>query len=453
MLTREDVLEKTREERVKFLRLQFTDIFGALKNIAVTSEDLEQAIAGRVAFDSSVVDGVVGNQEQDIILRPDPSTFLVLPWRPREEAVARFICDIENPDGTPYPGCSRSILKQVLDEAARMGFEIWVGAEVEFYLFYTDDNGNPTTNTHDLAGNCDLTPVDLGENARRDMVLTMEEMGIDIGSSHHAKGPGQHGITLKPDNALAIADQLVTFKFIVRTTAQRHGLHASFMPKPLNGRPGSALHFHLFLHHRDSGLFTGGKQPVQLDDQKAGHFIAGILAHARANAAITNPLINSYKRLIPSDLTMPVCVAWSENSRNSVLRVITHRDRETRVEVRNPDPACNPYLALAVILKAGLEGIKRQLPPPPRLDENILKIDNWPPATGEQNDNQHKGVRFAYLPRTLEEALRELVSDQLARATLGEYIYRRFVRSKGEEWERFQAFVHPWELQEYLSCF
>lgn len=441
MLKREDVLEKAREERVKFLRLQFTDIFGVLKNIAVTSDDLEQAMAGRITFDSSVVDGVVSNQEQDIILQPDPSTFLVLPWRPREEAVARFICDVANPDGTPYLGCSRSVLKQVLGEAAQMGFEILVGTEVEFYLFYTDDNGNPTTNTHDHAGYCDLTPVDLGENARRDMVLTLEEMGIEIGFSHHEKGPGQHGITLKPDNALAIADKLVTFKFIVRTIAQRYGLHASLMPKPLNSRPGSALHLHLFLRHR-GGFFDGAEQPLQ-PGREIGHFIAGILAHARANTALTNPLVNSYKRLIPSDLTMPVHVAWSEDSRNTALRVVTRRGQETRVEVRNPDPACNPYLALALILKAGLEGIRQQLPQPPPLNENIFLAD----------DNQCKGIRVACLPRTLGEALRELASDQLARATLGEYIYRIYARAKVEEWERFQAFVHPWELQEYLSRF
>ncbi|BAF58230.1 glutamine synthetase [Pelotomaculum thermopropionicum SI] len=443
MLTREDVLEKAREERVKFLRLQFTDIFGALKNIAVTSEDLERALAGRVSFDSSVVDGVVSSQEQDITLQPDLSTFLVLPWRPREEAVARFICDVANPDGTPYPGCSRSVLKQVLSEADRAGFKILVGVEVEFYLFYTDENGNPTTNTHDSAGYCDLTPVDLGENARRDMVLVLEEMGTDIGFSHHEKGPGQHGITLKPDNALAVADKLVTFKFIVRTIAQRYGLHASLMPKPLNGRPGSALNLCLFLQRNGYGFFDDApKQPSQLG-QEVGHFIAGILAHARANTAITNPLVNSYKRLFPNGLTMPVRVAWSEDSRNTVLRVVTQCGQETRVEVRNPDPACNPYLALSVILKAGLEGIRQQLPQPPPLSENIFLAD----------DNQSKGAQVACLPRTLGEALQELVSDQLARATLGEYIFRRFVEAKGEEWERFQAFVHPWELQEYLSCF
>lgn len=452
MLTREDVMVKAREERVKFLRLQFTDIFGALKNIAVTSEDLDQAMNGKVTFDSCVIDGVTGNRERDIILRPDPSSFLVLPWRPREEAVARFICDIENTDGTPYQGCSRNILQQVLAEANRMGLDIWAGAEVEFYLFYTDDNGNPTTCTHDLAENCDLTPVDLGENARRDMVLTMEEMGIDVGSSHHAKGPGQHCITLKTDSVLAIADQLVTFKFIVRTIAQRHGLHASFMPKPLNGKPGSALHFHLLLHNNGS-LFAGKEGTGQLDDRNTGHFIAGILAHARANAAITNPLVNSYKRLIPGDPAAPACVAWSKNSRDALLRVVPYHNGGNRLEIRNPDPACNPYLALAVILKAGLEGIKQQLAPPPPLDQDIENPGYASPPAGDHNHQQPEKVRLTHLPRTLEEALRELAADQLARATLGEYIYRKYIRSKGEEWERFQAFVHPWELQQYLAKF
>lgn len=440
MLSREDVMEKAREEHVKFLRLQFTDTFGTLKNIAVTSEDLERAMAGRIAFDSSVVDGVVSNHEQDIIFRPDLSTFVVFPWRPRNEAVARFICDVENPDGTPYPGCSRSVLKRVLEGADRMGFEIWVGAEVEFYLFNVDDNGNPTINTHDRAGFCDLTPVDLGENARRDMVLTMEEMGLDIGFSHHEIGPGQHGIALKVDNPLAIADKLVTFKFTVRTIAQRHGLHASLMPKPLNGMPGSALYFHIMLHRKGSGALLEPGQNLQLN-QEVGHFIGGILAHTRANTAITNPLINSYKRLVPSDRT-PTYVAWSEESRNSVLRVVNNNGQVSRVDVRNPDPACNPYLALALILQAGLNGIQQQMPLPAPLMEDTSQI-------AQQNPE----APIIRLPSNLEEALRELAADPLSRATLGEYIYRTFARTKGEEWERFQQYVHPWELEEYLSNF
>ncbi|HOV79962.1 MAG TPA: glutamine synthetase family protein [Bacillota bacterium] len=440
MLTREDVMEKAHENRVKFIRMQITDTFGMLKNIAVTSEDLEQILAGQVTFDSSVVDGVINSRERDIKLLPDLSTFVIFPWRPANGAVARFICDAVNPDGSPYAGCPRSVLKKVLGEAAQMGFEVSVGAEIEFYLFYTDDKGNPTIDTHDQAGFCDLTPVDLGENARRDIVLTLEEIGFEIGCSHHELGPGQHEIALKPDNALSLADKLVTFKFVVRTIAQRHGLHASLMPKPLNGMPGSGLHLHLFLHRREQDTLFDMEPPSQLN-REVEYFIGGILAHTRANTAITNPLINSYKRLATGSQT-PLYVAWSEDSRNSVLRVYTGQGRKTGIEVRNPDPACNPYLALAVILKAGLHGIQQQLLPPPQIG-NIYQI----------NDNQDRGVPVEFLPRSLEEALRELATDQLARATLGECIYRRFARAKGEELERFQSFVHPWELKEYFSFY
>lgn len=440
MFDRGDVLKKAREERVKFLRLQFTNTFGVLKNIALTSEDLERAMAGRVSFDSAVVDGVVGNQVQDIIFLPDLSTFVVFPWRPRDGAVAGFICDVVNPGGTPFPGCSRSVLKRVLNDAAQMNFEVMVGAEVEFYLFYTDSKGNPTTDTHDYAGFCDLTPVDLGENARRDIVLTLEEMGFQIDFSHHGAGPGQHKIALKPDNALAIADKLATFRFVSRTIAQRHGLHASLMPKPLNGMPGSALYLHLFLPREEANAFSDAEQTWQ-PGRQAGHFIGGMLAHAQASTAITNPLINSYKRLVPGDLT-PVYVAWSEESRNSMLRVVRHSGQITRVEIRNPDPTCNPYLALAVILKAGLNGISQQLALPPPLDEGA-----------RPGDSLHRGAPVACLPGSLGEALRELASDQLVKETLGEYLYGLHTRVKSEEWERFQAFVHPWELKEYLSDF
>lgn len=436
MLTRESVLERVRENQVKFLRMQLTDMFGALKNIAITTEDLERALAGQVLFDSSVVDGVVSKKEKDIVLLPDPSTFEVFPWRPREGAVARLICDATNPDGTPYMGCSRSVLKKVMDDATKIGYEFLVGAKIEFYLFLPDNKGNPTIETHDRAGFCDLTPLDLGENARRDMVLTMEEMGFNIGSSHHEVGPGQHQITLKLDNALDIADKLVTFKFIVRTIAQRHGLHASLMPKPLNDMPGSALHLQLFLHSLDNHLLEEAAEPLQINSV-LGHFVAGILAHARANTAITNPIINSYKRLALCDPPTPVFVTWSEENRNSVIRFVPDRKL---VEVRNPDSSCNPYLALAVILKAGIEGIQQKLPQPTPLIEDF-----------QVNDPQI--LRASCLPANLEEALRELASDQLARSTLGEYIYYKFKKVKEEEWERFQAFVHPWELKEYLSTF
>lgn len=437
----QDVLERAKVEGVKFLRLQFTDSFGMLKNIAVTAESLDRVIAGQISFDSSVVDGLTNGQEKDIVLLPDLSTFLVFPWRPREGAVARFICDVNNYDGTPYPGCSRQVLKKVLSDVDRMGFEISVSAEVEFYLFCTDSKGNPTTETHDKAGFCDLTPVDLGENARRDIVLTLEDMGFEIGFSHHEVGPGQHEIALKSDNALAIADKLVTFKFIVRTIAQRHGLHATFMPKPLNGLPGSALRLNLYLNRRDVSTNIDAGQPLQFN-QEVGFFIGGVLAHTRANTAITNPLVNSYKRLTAGNLA-PVHIAWSEDSRNTVLRVVAQDRKNARVEVRNPDPSCNPYLALAVIINAGLNGISQKISPPPPLKKNTMQI----------SEVLSQMVRVNYLPRNLEEALRELASDQLARATLGEYIYRRFAMAKGEEWERYQTFVHPWELSEYFLTY
>ncbi|OPX84532.1 MAG: Glutamine synthetase [Pelotomaculum sp. PtaB.Bin104] len=441
MFTCEDVLEKAKGEGVKFLRMQFTDTFGMLKNIAVTSDNLERVIAGQISFDSSVVDGLINSHEQDIVFLPDLSTFVVFPWRPREGAVARFICDVANCDGSPYPGCSRQVLKKVLNEANRMGFEVLVSAEVEFYLFCTDNKGNPTIDTHDRAGFCDLTPVDLGENVRRDIVLTLEDMGFEIGFSHHEVGPSQHEIALKSDNPLAIADKLVTFKFIVRTIAQRHGLHASFMPKPLNDFPGSALCLNIFLYRREGSTIFDTGQSLQVK-QEVKLFTGGVLVHTRANTAITNPLINSYKRLASGHLT-PTQIAWSKDSRNSVLRVVEHNRQSTMVKVRNPDPACNPYLALALIINAGLNGISEKISPPPPLTENTLQV----------NENLSQGARVDFLPRTLEEALRELASDQLARATLGEYIYRRFAMAKGEEWERYQAFVHPWELAEYFSFY
>ncbi len=442
MYTREDVLEKARESNVKFIRLQFTDIFGMLKNIAVTVEDLPRILAGEMIFDSSVVEGQVRNRERDIVLLPEPSTFVVFPWRPREGAVARLICDVANPDGTPYPGCSRNVLKKVLERAARRGFTARVGTEAEFYLFHTDEKGNPTTDTHDRAGFCDLTPVDQGENARRDMVLTLEEMDFEIGSSHHELGHGQHEIVLKQEHALGMADKVVTFKFVVRTIAQRHGLYASFMPKPINGMPGSALHWHISLDRLGGGnaLFAAA-QPMGLSDE-ARFFIGGMLAHIQAITALTNPTVNSYKRLVPGDLS-PTYVAWSEHNRNTVIRVPAHRGEQTRVEVRNPDPACNPYLALASMIEAGMDGIARGAPPPPPVAENLFQMDN----------SQREALQVGCLPRHLQEALDELEADQLIRETLGEYIYQRFAKAKRQEWERYQNNVHPWELREYLGIF
>jgi len=435
--SKEDILDKVREQNVKFVRLQFTSIPGFLKNIAVTVEELGTALEGRVMFDSSVIEGFVGNRESDIYLVPDPSTFVVFPWRPREGAVARLICDISQPDGSTFDGCPRMALKKVLREYSDLGLSAMVAAEIEFYLFHVDDQGRPTGNTHDLAGYCDLTPVDKGENARRDMVLTLQEMGFDVATSFHEIGPGQHEIFLKEDSALAMADNIATFKFVVRTIAQRHGLHASFMPRPLGGCNGSGMSLHLSLKKQGNNIFHDeGKYHLS---SEANSCIGGILEHAGAITAVANPTINSYKRLIAGDLA-PVLAAWSRQNRSTMIRVPAERGEGTRIVLRSPDPACNPYLTLAACLKAGLDGMNRQVSLPEPLDQVSL-----------ESQVLRALVRKEGLPRNLEGALMALAGDPVIREALGERIFNRFSHSKEEEWERYQSTVHKWETDEYLT--
>lgn len=438
--TKEEVLEKAKENNVKFIRLQFIDIFGSFKNIAVTVEELERALEGRVMFDSSAIEGFVRNRVNDIYLCPDPTTFVIFPWRPRDGAVARLICDIYSPGGEPFPGCPRSALKRVAGKVSEMGFQINVGAEIDFYLFYTDNEGKPTTITHDQAGYCDLSPVDLGENARRDMVLTLEEMGLEIFSSHHEISAGQHQIFIREDSIPAIADKIATFKFVVRTVAQRHGLHASFMPKPVGGLNGSGMHLHLSFWKQDKNVFNnpGGFSGLS---ETALYFIEGVLRHARSITAVANPLVNSYKRLSPGELC-PILVAWSEQNRNTMIRVPVQRGDGTRIILRSPDPTCNPYLVLATALEAGLRGIiqKNNLPQP--LSDNFFDPEEL-----------RKLAKKEGLPRNLGEALSALAGDETIKKALGEYIFSRFLESKESEWERFQSEVHQWELDEYLRNF
>lgn len=435
---KEEVLEKAKEYNVKFIRLQFTDIFGVFKNIAVTVEELERALKGQVIFDSSAVEGFVHNRENDIYLFPDPATFEVFPWRPRDGAVARLICDVKSPGGDSYPGCSRSALKKVLQKASELGFQLRVGAQIEFFLFHTNSQGKPTTDTHDQAGFCDLSPVDLGENARRDMVLTLEEMGFEISSSHHENAPGQHEIYIKEDAAPAIADKIATFKFVVRNIAQRHGLHASFMPKPMREVNGSGMHLHLSLWRDGRNVFDDPAGELGLS-KTARHFIGGVLRHARSITALANPLVNSYKRLLPNH-HYPVLVAWSERNRSTMVRVPVQRGDESRIILRSPDPTCNPYLALAAALEAGLTGITSEIFPPPLLPENK-------PGAREREEIAVKD----WLPRSLGDALRALAEDEVIQKALGKYICNRFLEEKGKEWERFQSEVHPWEIEQYLT--
>nr|WP_152946940.1 type I glutamate--ammonia ligase [Desulfofundulus thermobenzoicus] len=438
-MTNDDVRNLARELGVKFIRLQFTDIFGVLKNVSITVEQLDKALDGELMFDGSSIEGFVRIEESDMYLRPDPATFVVFPWRPRDGAVARLICDIYNADGTPFIGDPRYVLKRVIGEAKEMGYGMNVGPEAEFFLFHVDSDGRPTTMTHDRAGYFDLTPVDLGEDARRDMVLTLEQMGFEIEASHHEVAPGQHEIDFKYADALDTADKVVTFKFVVRTIAQRHGLHATFMPKPIFGIAGSGMHLNQSLMKNGENAFFDPGAPMQLSET-ALFYIGGLMKHARAITAVTNPTVNSYKRLV-SGYEAPVYIAWSSRNRSPLIRVPAKRGNSTRIELRSPDPACNPYLALAVCLKAGLDGIKNRIAPPPPCDRNIYAM----------TEREREELGIGCLPQNLKEAMDELVRDEVIREALGPHVFDRFMEAKQIEWDRYRTQVHPWELEEYLT--
>lgn len=440
-VTKEDVLKEAYEKGVKFIRLQFTDIFGVLKNIAIPIEQLEKALDGEMMFDGSSIEGFVRIEESDMYLRPDPDTFVVFPWRPADGGVARLMCDVYNPDGTPFGGCPRGMLKKVLAEAAELGYTLFIGPELEFFLFHVDAEGRPTTITHDKAGYFDMTPVDLGENARRDMVLNLEQMGFEIEASHHEVAPGQHEIDFKYSDALEMADKMVTFRFVVRTIAQRHGLHATFMPKPIFGINGSGMHVNQSLFKNGKNAFYDPEGPMGLSEI-AYQYIAGLMAHARAFTAITNPTVNSYKRLVPG-YEAPCYIAWSGRNRSPLIRIPAKRGPSTRLELRSPDPSCNPYLALAVQLKAGLDGIKNKLTPPAAVDLNIFAMD----------EQQRKEMGIYSLPGDLREALIELSHDEVIKEALGDHIYHRFVAAKMKEYDSFRIAVHKWEIERYLETY
>ncbi|MCG8400562.1 MAG: type I glutamate--ammonia ligase [Firmicutes bacterium] len=440
-MDKRSVIAEAREKGVKFIRLQFTDILGVMKNVAITIEQLEKALDGELMFDGSSIYGLTRIEESDMYLRPDPNTFVVFPWRPREGGVARLMCDIYNPDGTPFSGCPRQTLRRSLAKAAEMGYSMQVGPELEFFLFKLDENGVPTLQTHDSAGYFDLSPVDFGEQARREIVLTLEQMGFEIEASHHEVAPGQHEIDFKYSDALDTADKIMTFKFVVRTIAQRHGLHATFMPKPIFGINGSGMHTNQSLFTGDKNAFFDPKGDMQLS-MEAYYYIGGLLKHARAFTAITNPIVNSYKRLVPG-YEAPVYMAWSGRNRSPLIRIPAKRGSSTRVELRNPDPSCNPYLALAVCLSAGLDGIVNKIDPPPACDRNIYQMT--PSELGE--------LGIDSLPASLQEAYEELAKDEVIKATLGEHIHEKLAQAKMKEWDDYRTKVHQWEVDQYLNMF
>ena len=400
--SKEDIIRMVKEEDVEFIRLQFTDIFGQLKNVAITASQIEKAVNDQVMFDGSSIEGFVRIDESDQYLYPDLDSFAIFPWRPSHGRVARLICDVHDPDGKPFVGDPRHVLKRALKRAEEMGFDAFnVGPEAEFFLFQTDDEGKPTTRTNDEAGYFDLGPLDHGEGTRREICMALEQMGFEIEASHHEVAQGQHEIDFKYADALRTADNIMTFKLAVKTLAQKNGLHATFMPKPIFGINGSGMHTNMSLFQGGKNAFYDPDDPKGLS-KEAYSFIAGLLAHVKGMAAVTNPLVNSYKRLVPG-YEAPCYLAWSASNRSALIRIPAARGQSTRVELRSPDPACNPYLELALCLAAGLDGIEKGLTPPPEVTENIF----------DMNAAARKAHGIDSLPDSLEEAIHALEADPL----------------------------------------
>ena len=439
MYTQKDIIRMVEEEDVEFIRLQFTDIFGILKNVAITKSQLEKALANQCMFDGSSIEGFVRVEESDMYLYPDLDTFTIFPWRPQQGKVARIICDVYRVDRQPFEGDPRYVLRRAVNEAREMGYSLNVGPECEFFLFHTDDYGRPTTISHEHAGYFDLGPVDLGENARRDIVLTLEEMGYEIETSHHEIAPAQHEIDFKYEPALHAADNIMTFKLTVKTIAKRHGLYATFMPKPKAEVNGSGMHVNMSLSKDGKNIFCDESSENGLS-QEALWFMGGLMKHIKAITAIANPLVNSYKRLIPGYET-PVYIAWSATNRSPLIRIPAERGESTRIELRSPDPAANPYLTLAVCLAAGLEGIRKKIDPPASVNQNLFAL----------TEKDRKDLKIDVLPANLKHALSELKKDSFICSVLGEHICSKYIEAKEREWAHYKASITDWETNAYLE--
>jgi len=435
------VLERAEKERVRFLRLQFTDILGSVKNVEVPEHQFRRALEGLVVFDGSAIEGFFRLEEADMLLLPDPATFCVFPWEDRQGKVARMICDIALPDGSPFPRCPRTALKKAVAEAENLGFQLKAAPEIEFFLFLRGADGQATSTTHDAGGYFDLAPMDAGEEARRDMVNTLERMGFQVEAAHHEVAPGQHEIDLKLSEAVTMADHISTFRFVVRKIAREHGLHATFMPKPLFAQNGSGLHIYQSLMDGERNVFHDAKGNYGLTDTGL-YYIGGLLQHSRAMALITNPLVNSYKRLVPN-FEAPTHVAWSEVNRSPLIRLSRRRGEGVLCEFRLPDPACNPYLCLAAILRSGLDGIRRKIDPGAPINKDIFSMSR----------REKSRMHIHTLPGDLSEAVRAFEKDRYLQNALGAEISAHILEAKRAEWQEYIAQVHPWELDRYLGSY
>jgi len=434
-----DILELAESQQVRFLRLQFTDILGVIKNVELPASQFRKALKGDILFDGSSIEGFVRVEESDMLLAPDLSTFQVYPWGDPAARIARLICDVNHPDGRPFAGDPRYVLRQQIARAAELGFTMNAGMEAEFFLFKATADGAPSTTTHDAGSYFDLAPMDLGEDARRAIVDVLEQLGFEVEGAHHEVAHGQHEIDFRYADAMRTADNIATFRFVVKQVARQFGLFASFMPKPVFGQNGSGMHTHQSLFKLGQNVFWDPQREWELSIT-ALHYIGGLLRHARAMCAITNPLVNSYKRLVPG-FEAPVHAAWSLRNRSPMIRVPDRRGSGTRVELRTPDPSANPYLALAVMLAAGLDGVKTEADWREPVNTNI-----W-----EMSHRERRRLRIDELPRTLDEACDELEKDELLTNALGPHVTEHFLAAKRAEWREYHMQVTRWELDRYLA--
>jgi glutamine synthetase len=438
-LGRGEILDLCKKRGVRFLRLQFTDILGTNKNVEVPESQFGKALDGEIAFDGSSIEGFVRIEESDMLLRPDLRTFCIFPWEEAGGRVARVICDIALTDGTPFEGCPRSALKRAAERAAGLGYTAMLGPEAEFFLFLRDAQGVPTTRTHDRGAYFDLTPIDRGEECRRSIVNALEFMGFEIEAAHHEVAPGQHEIDFRYDEAVSTADKIATFRLVVRKIALDFNLHATFMPKPIDAVNGSGMHTHQSLFRDGKNCFYDPQRELGLSDT-ALHYIGGLLDHAKGMCAVTNPLVNSFKRLVPG-YEAPTAIVWSEQNRSPLVRVPARRGDGTRVELRSPDPSCNPYLAFAVMVAAGIDGIQRKIDPGGPVNKNVFAMSH----------REKRRLRIDDLPSDLREALAAMKKDRLIREVLGEHLFAHFLEAKSTAWAEYCAAVHPWELDRYLA--
>ena len=437
-MTKEQIIKTINDQDIKFIRLQFTDIFGAMKNVSITPSQIEKALDNKMMFDGSSIDGFARVEESDMCLYPDLDSFLIHPWDQDKGKVARLVCDVYSPDGTPFEGDPRYVLRKALKHAEKLGYTFQVGPECEFYLMKTDENGRPVLDQYDEGGYFDLGPNDVGEDVRKYIVLALEDLGYEIEASHHECGPAQHEIDFKYAEALKAADYIMTFKYAVKTISEKHGMYATFMPKPFFGKAGNGMHLNMSLTRDGRNAFVDENDKVGLS-KEAYSFMAGIMKHIEGITLFTNPLINSYKRLVP-DFEAPMYIAWSARNRSPLFRVPTCTGQSTRIELRNPDPSANPYLALALCLEAGLEGIENGLTPPASVDKNIFEMS--------KRELTRSGIRT--LPLNMYEAIRKAERDIFIKEVLGKHIFERYVSAKNKEWTEYSHRISNWEIDNYL---